>query len=1002
MQKERRVFRNPGIEYRGAPFWSWNDDLNEKELRWQVREMRRGGLGGGFMHSRIGLATPYLGDKWMDMIAATVDEARRVGFHAWLYDEDRWPSGFGGGLVPARNKEFGLKMLVMVEGPRPHAKCTWCFAVGRDGDRLRAVRKVSAKTGRARKGESILSFWMAYAQPTAWFNDGPYSDNLNPDATDEFIRVTLEAYRKRVGEEFGKTVPGIFTDEPNVTSGRSGVPGAKELPWTNRFPVEFKRRRGWDITDALPYLLFHGERTFKACHDYWRTVAELFAENYTRRIGQWCGRNHLELSGHMLMEESLESQISVGGAVMPHYEYMRRPGIDILREQIDEVTTVKQCSSAARQFGRSRTLSELHGCSGWAFTWEGQKWSGDWQIVLGINTRCQHLTPYSLRGARKRDYPPTFFYHQPWWKYYRQAEDYFGRICYLTSLGVPVRDVLVIHPLSSGWMHMARRDEVARLSESFRRLSEDLLALHYDFDYGDELIMARHGKVRGKEFSVGQARYRLVIIPEADNLLASTVKLLEQYLDSGGTLIVVSRRPRHVDGVEAPRLKELFARPNVVRIACKRAELADALETHLEPRVDIRNEYGHQIAPIIYQERLYAGRTVLLLANRDRDNGYLARVRLAGVGAVEQWDLETGAVRPLSACEQGGRTHTQIRIGPTGSAALVVDPKRRPAVFKRPVPQTVREIELGSQWEAERTTYNGLPLDYCEWRLNGGPWSRKMPVFLAQRQFRQQLGLLDISHSGIPQPWARAKKLRDTKGAIVELRFRFGAAAKLDTPTYLVLESPQNFEITVNEMKVSSAARGWWLEKSFGKVDITKQLRRGDNEIVLRTQYRDEHEIEECYIVGDFAVDRKTMHVTRESRSIRAGDWCDQGYPFYAGSLVYRQRVRLDPKPGEQYRLRIGAHFAACVAVRVNGRLAGMRGWHPYEVDITRLLRRGENVLELEFCGSPRNLLGPNHLTERWPPWTGPGQFVDLDRWTDEYNLQPYGLFGKVTIAVQR
>jgi hypothetical protein len=1002
MQKERRVFRNPGIEYRGAPFWSWNDDLNEKELGWQVREMRRGGLGGGFMHSRIGLVTPYLGDKWMDMIAATVDEARRVGFHAWLYDEDRWPSGFGGGLVPARNKEFGLKMLVMVEGPRPHPKGTWCFAVERDGDRLRAVRKVSARTGRARKGESILSFWMAYAQPTAWFNDGPYSDNLNPDATDEFIRVTMETYRKRVGEEFGKTVPGIFTDEPNVTSGRSGVPGAKELPWTNRFPAEFKRRRGWDITNALPLLFFQGERTFKACHDYWRTVAEMFAENYTRRIGQWCGRHNLELSGHMLMEESLESQISVGGAVMPHYEYMQRPGIDILREQTDEVITVKQCSSAARQFGRSRTLSELHGCSGWAFTWEGQKWSGDWQIVLGINTRCQHLTPYSLRGARKRDYPPTFFYHQPWWKHYRHAEDYFARICYLTTLGAPVRDLLVIHPVSSGWMYMARRDEVARLSESFRRMSEDLLALHYDFDYGDETIMARHGKVCGKEFWVGQARYRLVIIPEADNLLASTVKLLDQYLDSGGTLIVMSRRPRHVDGVEAPRLKELFARSNVVRIACKRPELSDALERHLERRVDIRNQYGHQIAPIIYQQRSYAGRTLLVLANRDRQNGYLAEVSLAGVGAVEQWDLETGAVRALSAREQAGRTSTEVCIGPTGSAALVLDPKRRPAVFKRRMPQTVREIELGVQWEAERTTYNSLPLDYCEWRLNGGSWSKKMPVFLAQRQFRQQLGLLDISHSGIPQPWARAKKLRNTKGAVVELRFRFGVAAKPDRPTYLVLESPQNFEITVNGMKVSSAARGWWLEKNFGKVDITKQVRRGENEIVLRIQYRDEHELEECYVVGDFAVDRKTMQVTRESRNIRAGDWCDQGYPFYAGRLVYRQRVRLDPKPREKYRLRIGAHFAACVAVRVNGRLAGVRGWHPYEVDVTRLLRRGENVLELEFCGSPRNLLGPNHLTERWPPWTGPGQFIDLDRWTDEYNLQPYGLFGKVTIAVQR
>ena len=181
-----------------------------------------------------------------------------------------------------------------------------------------------------------------------------------------------------------------------------------------------------------------------------------------------------------------------------------------------------------------------------------------------------------------------------------------------------------------------------------------------------------------------------------------------------------------------------------------------------------------------------------------------------------------------------------------------------------------------------------------------------------------------------------------------------------------------------------------------------QRRRRGENEIVLRTQYRDGHEIEECYIAGDFGVDRKTMQITRESATIRPGDWCDQGYPFYAGSLVYRRQVRLNPRAGEQYRLRIGNHFAACVAVRINGKLARVLGWAPYEADVTRLLRAGNNVVELELCGSPRNLLGPNHLVERWPPWTGPGQFIDLDRWTDEYNLQPYGLFGKVTMAVQR
>jgi hypothetical protein len=88
--------------------------------------------------------------------------------------------------------------------------------------------------------------------------------------------------------------------------------------------------------------------------------------------------------------------------------------------------------------------------------------------------------------------------------------------------------------------------------------------------------------------------------------------------------------------------------------------------------------------------------------------------------------------------------------------------------------------------------------------------------------------------------------------------------------------------------------------------------------------------------------------------------------------------------------------------VHVNGKLAGVRGWAPYEVDITSKLTRGRNRIEVEVCGSPRNLLGPNHLPEKRPAWTGPRQFVDRNSWVEERNLVPYGLFGEVTVEVLR
>ena len=83
--------------------------LEPREIRRQVRELARGGLGGAFMHVRVGLITPYMDPEFMDAMAAALDEARALGLHMYLYDEDRWPSGWGAGAVPLRDPSFRTK-----------------------------------------------------------------------------------------------------------------------------------------------------------------------------------------------------------------------------------------------------------------------------------------------------------------------------------------------------------------------------------------------------------------------------------------------------------------------------------------------------------------------------------------------------------------------------------------------------------------------------------------------------------------------------------------------------------------------------------------------------------------------------------------------------------------------------------------------------------------------------------------------------------------------------
>ena len=62
------LFADPPTQYRPVVFWSWNEVIDPLEVRRQLRLMKQAGLGGGFIHSRIGLLTDYLGDLWFEAV----------------------------------------------------------------------------------------------------------------------------------------------------------------------------------------------------------------------------------------------------------------------------------------------------------------------------------------------------------------------------------------------------------------------------------------------------------------------------------------------------------------------------------------------------------------------------------------------------------------------------------------------------------------------------------------------------------------------------------------------------------------------------------------------------------------------------------------------------------------------------------------------------------------------------------------------------------------------
>lgn len=218
--------------------------------------------------------------------------------------------------------------------------------------------------------------------PSEWFNNQAPPDNLNPECVKAFIRQTHEKYKAAVGDEFGKTIPGIFTDEPSLNDAHAYFGEKKSwIPWTYGYGKYFEELIGYDFFDRLPEFYFNTDQSAKIRHDYWRSITVRFGQTYFKTIGEWCENNHLLFTGHFLWENRLGLCTRVNGAVMANYQYQDVPGIDMLCEQTDEYITVKQCSSVANQLGKRHVLSETYGCTGWNFTFEGQKW-------MGIGSMC--------------------------------------------------------------------------------------------------------------------------------------------------------------------------------------------------------------------------------------------------------------------------------------------------------------------------------------------------------------------------------------------------------------------------------------------------------------------------------------------------------------------------------------------------------------------------------------------------------------------------------------
>ncbi|MBE6809705.1 MAG: hypothetical protein E7521_01435 [Ruminococcaceae bacterium] len=983
-------------------FWSWNSEITREGIDKQLKDFADGRIGGVVIHARGGLKIQYMGEEWFELFKYAAARASELGLEVWIYDEEGWPSGFGGGAVTALGEDYWHKCLQ--------------YSVFKDlslsdlsSHQIVAVYNKKGE-GEYERSELAITDSTSPDSIVFWYEaDSHYVDLMNPNVTVEFIKSTHEKYYAKMGEYFGTVIKGFFTDEPQMNN--SGY------PWSISLCDAYRCKENCELLDKLWLLAFDTSEAEQFKLSFWNIVSDLYYKNFVWQLSEWCSKHGVKLTGHFAAEDGLCQQTASCGDLMRNYSAMQLPAIDHLGSRVASPVLMKQASSVSRQYCDGNVLSETFGCAGWGVTFKRLEWIWGGQSVLGITKPCYHLSAYSIEGRRKRDYPAFYSYQEPWWNEFKGFANWMQRLNSLMTQGERELHTLVIPPQSS--IKSSYQDEqhnqteIKRIASEFRELSENLLDMQLDFDYGDEFLLCRDSVVENGNLRLGNVKYDTVILSETIEIDKKLCTLLCDFVKSGGRLIAVNRLPRNWCG-ETPAI--IVNRRNtfekyVEYYGIKRT-ISAVRTDNLKPVSNLRLHTRH--IENGYRVHIWTDDTFL------SQNIFLRFDKKATVYEVNLYDgsrqklavkyFDDGILVPITI---DAFTNTVIELDMTNEQYIM--PQKR-MVSKCAVEPT--DIYLCEK--------NSLTIDYAELSLDGGKtFAPSEPV----------IRLLD-------------KIYEKTDGRELDFAVRYSFYCKclsVAKTLNVAVEDIECKKIEVNGISVSDRRLDWWIDNCIGLYDISEHVNEGLNTVTVhysvkpkknsdgllemfeteRNRFCYPVEPESIYILGDFDVvtdgditDRGYCYSVGGGFTLVPptkkclGDLTKQNMWFYRGNACYKIPApeKID---GRRTIICVDNYHGTLVAFECGGKKL-YSSKCPAKFDVTDIPFADNEEITITLIGSNRNLFGPHHHVNgesyligpatfegRWDALTGfmVPELYGKNIWDDNYGVIPFGI-EEITVEI--
>lgn len=533
-------------------------------------------------------------DGWWADLRFIIGECKRLGLKIWLLDDAHFPTGYANGALAGEDVDPALKKTVLkhrtvtVVGPQPSTviklgnlmDSTERFvgaatfdAAGAPLDFELSVEQADGTPARLRfdAPAGITTVELFVTSQKTGFRD-EYINMVDADSCRALIDAVYEPTFTHLGDEFGKTILGFFTDEPGFMNEKGATledastssfigRGDMALPWSDELARRLHEALGMDWLAKLRGLWTREADGARTRHAYMNIATQLYRTCFDEQIGDWCREHGVMHIGHVIEDKSCHTRLGQGAG---HYfravAGQDMAGIDVVINQlapgIDHgpysyfhgawnmefftYALAKLGSSAARLDPKKqgRCMAEVFGAFGWHEGLREMKWIADHMLVRGVNWFTPHA--FSMAPFPDWDCPPHFYAHgnNPQWPHFGQLMSYMNRTATLLSGGCATRPVAILYHADAEWAGSAMPIE---------RVAAELTRAQIDFDFVPAEAFEDKSRyevsIADGLLCVNNCRYQAFVMPGATFIGAETAQAVRRMIDAGVMVLAVDEVP---------------------------------------------------------------------------------------------------------------------------------------------------------------------------------------------------------------------------------------------------------------------------------------------------------------------------------------------------------------------------------------------------------------------------------------------------------------------------